>query len=208
MSCIWDFFGTDNFYNYYGSNAESKIDEEAAWFKNNVWNEVSTDPVANAWNMEVPVSASDTCESSTTRLGEADEWLKNNFDYYGSSDGCVVLDHYWDGTYFGCAYIGGITGTTENNKTALVDYEAATGGHLPSYDTNSIGIRHYLGMEPGHVYGARHPEDSVNTVDGFVTYMFNNEGPECEDSGDPQEVASTYSNCAESTIRDYVNNEC
>ncbi|MFB6138058.1 MAG: hypothetical protein ABEJ42_06930 [Halobacteriaceae archaeon] len=185
----------------------SVLNQEETWFENNVWNQVSNDPTGVEWDLEVQVNDTVTCEQSGDRLVEADEYLKDNFDYYGDSDGCIVLDHYWDGTYYGCAFVGGINGQTEDNKTTLVDYEAKTGDHLPSYDTNGIGIRHYLGMEPGHLYGAKHPDDSVNIIFGEVTYMFNNEGPECENQGLPEKAIPSYSNCAESTINDYMINE-
>lgn len=207
MTCYWDFFGTDNFHAYYGSDASTKLEEESQWFNDYAWNEVSSDNTMFTWpDYVVDVDETDTCETSPSRLGEADEWLKDNFPYYGSSDGCVVLDHYWDGTYYGCAYVGGINGWTEDNKTSLVDYEAIS--HLPSYDTNGIGIRHYLGMEPGHLYGAKHPDHSQNTSGGYVSFMFNNEGPECQDDGSPEQAWANYTECAEDVIRDYMTNEC
>lgn len=207
--CIFDFFGTDDFWNNH-PNPYDKIVQEADWFANNAWEEFSAPADTWKWRDYKPVvSDDDVCGDAngndTNRRDEANNWLISNFPYYDSSDGCIVLDYEIGESFFGCAYVNGLNNVDQ--KTALIDY-GTTSSELPAYDTNGIGIRHYLGMEPGHLYGAKHPRDGYITIFDEVTFMFDNEGADCGTHGSASTAISDYSSCAETVIEDTINKVC
>lgn len=205
MTVVLDFFGTDDFWSN-ESNPYSKIQQEANWFENNVWDEIDEPITVWTWDQEYVPQVDDnvTCEDPGGRLVEANDWLRFNFTYYNDTDGCIVLDHYWDNNYFGCAFIDGAT--TSDEKTCLVDYGVPS-YELKPYDQNGIGIQHYLGMEPGHLYGARHPDDSLINQLNQVTFMFNDEGANCGSYGSSaDEAIASFSTCAEDVINSTANN--
>jgi hypothetical protein len=104
--------------------------------------------------------------------------------------------------YTGYAYIN--TFGDSNDKTCIVDYAAS----YPYFDEGGMGIRHYLGMEPGHVAGARHTECAVDrakypdgSIEGQTSMMKDYGDPvECYKETNVDQVYSWYSTCEEDAI--------
>lgn len=199
MSVIIDVFGTLEFFAEYSA---SKLSTERDWFENQVWEQIDTSATVYSWtDSKYQVDCDSHLEDD--RMVEADNYLEKYFDYYSSSDCCIVLDYYpvydnWVGYAYQC------TAGDSVNKTALVDYGS---DKTYSFDDLNPPQRRYLGQEPGHVFCAEHNEGGV-TSSGEVTFMWESKADTyCYQNSSKDTTIANFTYCSDGTIDDNANKE-
>ena len=209
--------GTERFFNNYSKQSTSGKLDDVTNFCQDKWQTFIEDGSGSykgdfitqyQSDVEVPESALRDDNDLSKRLYDADDWLDNNFKYYGNdlnvADSIVVVDYYGQdsGTY-GWGYIG--TAGNDNNICGLVDTEWEDTDSLPLelslVDSEGVAFHEML-----HTFGARHPDDVTTDNYDYCSYMFSWDGADCDPDGNTDQVANFTSNCTESGVRSYVDN--
>lgn len=206
--------GTDPFWNNYSKQTPSNKMDDILNYTSNTWSEWTEDGSGQydagftaqyQAGATIPGSALPDTNSLFDRLQAADNWLSNNeSNLYSGADSIIVVDYYGnDPNTYGWAYIQ--TAGTDDNKCGLVDTQWEDTGSLPSELSNvkSEGVAIH---ECYHTFNARHPKDVTTFSTDDITLMYSWDGVDCNNDGSTNVVVDITSNCTDSDVRGYIDN--
>lgn len=210
---VIDVVGTEVFHQNWSGNSDDKL-ESMRIYARDVWESDINDSNDTYEPFCILHTESDTSipesalPSNTDYLGDraldGDEWLKNNTDWYDTSDSIIVADYYGD-NYDTHGTAGDETAGSGDNLIAWADaYFEDTGTIMSEYEnggTEAIGAH-----ENGHPYSGDHV-DATGEWYNYGTLMWSSTtNPTCNTSYSVNEVYQAYSDCNVSAIRTFIDN--
>jgi len=210
-----DLFMTERFKSQWNSSGVSEtpgdeLEECRDWLENQ-WNNDFEDAdhsiIFFKWsNTVIPESTLGSLYYLPQRRRDANDWLENNFEYWDSTDGGVVLDDMdTKPELIGQAYTEG--GFDADQRTAHVDYgnakerEDTLNWSTPIHNVTYHELGHLFGCDGDHKHGRAY-------YGNFASVMaLQDEYECCSEYYDPDNYREDYfSICAKEEINDFIDN--
>jgi hypothetical protein len=219
VNAIIDFVGTERFWNKYSGNPSTKLDDCKSYCENR-W-DYKIDQGNRGADFYSHTSSSDQIPENflpsntdffTDRVisvtNDMDEWLKNNWSLYDTSDCVMVLDWYEenvdeeDETY-GVAY-DNAGGAAE--KTGAVDVWYEDKNELP-YEWGSERSEGISWHELAHVWSATHNDASIDSnYDMSLEWNWGDAAGCNPQSGGTDQITRWVTSCTTNDIQSHFDN--
>jgi len=224
--------GTEPFFEKYSGDASSYLADVASFCSNSwdqyiyygtsgyeadftAWGEYESDlpvPKNELAACSLDTDGSTTCVELSDRRKDARDYLKANWDRYGTADAILVIDYYGgdakdDGdTRWTYGHAGGGAGTWDKVCIADVYYQEQGYSSWTTGKYSEVGLAGTAWHEILHMYGGYHNDSSIySDGDTSILYSWGADKAGCLRNGSEDTRKDIVTECTKTAVRNYIN---